>query len=382
MKNPLSEHSRAIRRARRVGKSHGKQNHPHELWGSSPVPFLQALHAVFTSKIEVLDQELRVSRGQSEVLREEDIAGKQAHEYEAEQLEKERSAYEIQLEKLLEEKMGLPHENPIGKAARVRLVPIWLYVLALFALAIGEFFVTLPAVAIILNDDGLKGVVITSSFAALSIIVAHLIGLSFKTQVDRVNPQPRMQIFGSIILSIFLILVILLLSAIRSDSVASVPFSFGLPEKVFATILFFVLQLTFVLSAIALSYFNHSELDVQLAKTRRKIRRITKRIKKIKMMQHIPGRSTLTPEKRKIQIESVFANMRRLESQYREICAEYRGANLRAQAEAMAANGSGLNEDPLLLPAERFYIDLLPHGTTSQASDSPESASEKLQGQV
>jgi hypothetical protein len=338
---------------------HGKHNHPHPLWGTTPVPFMQALHASFSSKIESLDQELSRSRGQSVTLQEEDVAQKHAHTYETGQLEKERSAYEIQLEKLLEEKVGLPHENPIGRAARIRLVPVWLYIVALIVLAIGEFFVTLPAVAVVLNDDGLKGIVITSSFASLSIIVAHLIGLSCKTQVDRINPQPRLQILGSVVLAAFLTIVILFLSAVRSDSIAAVPFNFGLSDRVFGTVLFFVIQMTFVLSAIALSYFNHSELDVQLNRSRRKIAKLTARIQRLEKLRLVPGRSNMTSEKRAIQSHSVLANMRLLEAQYREICAEYRGSNLRAQSEAMAATGGGLDESPLTIPHDRFSKDLL-----------------------
>ena len=369
MKNPWSAHSRSLRHARKQGRTHGKQNHPHELWGATPVPFMQALHASFSSKIESLDQELNRSRGQSVTLQEEDVAQKHAHVYETSQLEKERSAYEVQLEKLLEEKIGLPHENPIGKAARIRLVPLWLYVLALIALAIGEFFVTLPAVAIVLNDDGPRGWTITSSFAALSIIVAHLIGLSCKTQVDRINPQPRMQILGSAVLAFFLTLVILFLSAVRSDSIAAVPFAFGLSDRIFGTLLFFVIQITFVLSAVALSYFNHSELDVQLNRTRRKIKTLTERVKKLEKLRLIPGRSNMTSEKRLIQSESVLSSMRLLEAQYREICAEYRGSNLRAQSEAMAATGGGLDEQPLIIPNNRFSIDLLTHGDNPKSGE-------------
>jgi uncharacterized membrane protein YidH (DUF202 family) len=201
-------------------------------------------------------------------------------------------------------------------------------------LAIGEYLVTLPAVAKILNDEGLKGWLITASFSFLSIICAHIIGLTLKMQADRVNPQPRWQIWGMAILALFVTIVILLLSAIRSDSVQSVPFSFGLSMTAFGTLLFFVVQMSFVLSAMALSYFNHAEVEVQLDKSKM-----------------IPGRTEMTPEKRRIQREALQSAMWQFEAEYRELCAEYRGANLLAQAEAMAATGHGLIERPLQLPA-------------------------------
>ena len=351
-------HARSLRRARRKGKSHGKQNHPHEAWGEKPAPFLEALHAQFSARVEELDQQLRIFRGQSITFQEEDTADKNAQEYETGQLEKERSLYEMQLEKLLTEQSGLPNENPTGKAARHRLIPVWLYFVALVILAVGEFFVTLPAVAKLLNDEGPKGYLITTSFASLSIIVAHLVGLSLKAQIDRVNPQPRWQIWGSSLLVFFITIVVLLLSAIRSDSVQAVPFTFGMSQKVFGTLLFFVVQMTFILSAVALSYFNHSELDSQLNKTRKKIKKTSRRIEQLAKARLVPSRSKMSPEKREVQVRAVVASMRLLDAQYREIAAEYRGANLLAQSEAMPALGTGLVESPLVVPDERLFREL------------------------
>jgi uncharacterized membrane protein YciS (DUF1049 family) len=350
MRNPFSSHARAIRRSRKKGKIHGKSNHPHETWGDAPVPYLEILHAQFSVKIHELHNEWRIYQGQSVTLSEEDKANKAAQMYEIAQLESERSTYEDAIKKLMEEKHGLPNENPVGKAARNRVVSIYLYWLAISMLAIGEYLVTLPAVAKILNDEGLKGWLITASFSFLSIIVAHIIGLTLKMQADRVNPQPRWQIWGIMVLAFFVTIVVLLLAAVRSDSVQGVPFSFGLSMTAFGTLLFFVVQMSFILSAMALSYFNHAEVEVQLDRARRRVKRNTKKIKRISKAKLIPGRSEMTPQKRLIQEEALRSAIRQIDSEYRELCAEYRGANLLAQAEAMPAVGHGLIERPLQIP--------------------------------
>ena len=347
MRNIFSSHGRALRRARKKGKFHGRSNHPHERWGDRPVPYLEKLHAQFSGKIQDLQNQLRIYQGQSVTRSEEDRAGKSSQSYEVAQLEAERSTYEELIRKLLEEKHGLENENPVGKAARTRVVSLPLYWAAIAMLAVGEFLVTLPAVAKILNDEGPKGFLITASFSFLSIICAHIVGLTLKMQADRVNPQPRWQIWGIIVLGLFVTIVILLLAAIRSDSVQSVPFSFGLSMTAFGTLLFFVVQMSFVLSAMALSYFNHAEVEVQLDRARRRVKRATKKIKRISKAKMIPGRSEMTPEKLLIQREALCSAMWQLEAEYREICAEYRGANLLAQAEAMAAEGHGLIEKNL-----------------------------------
>ena len=344
MRNIFSSHGRALRRARKKGKFHGRSNHPHERWGDRPVPYLEKLHAQFSGKIQDLQNQLRIYQGQSVTRSEEDRAGKSSQSYEVAQLEAERSTYEELIRKLLEEKHGLENENPVGKAARTRVVSLPLYWAAIAMLAVGEFLVTLPAVAKILNDEGVKGFLITASFSFLSIICAHIVGLTLKMQADRVNPQPRWQIWGIIVLGLFVTIVILLLAAIRSDSVQSVPFSFGLSMTAFGTLLFFVVQMSFVLSAMALSYFNHAEVEVQLDRAKRRVKRATRKIKRISKAKMIPGRSEMTPEKLLIQREALCSAMWQLEAEYREICAEYRGANLLAQAEAMAAEGHGLIE--------------------------------------
>ena len=352
MRNIFSSHGRALRRARKKGKFHGRSNHPHERWGDRPVPYLEKLHAQFSGKVQELQNQLRIYQGQSVTLTEEDRAGKSAQSYEVAQLEAERSNYEDLIRKLLEEKHGLENENPVGKAARTRVVSLPLYWAAIAMLAVGEFLVTLPAVAKILNDEGPKGFLITASFSFLSIISAHIVGLTLKMQADRVNPQPRWQIWGIVILGLFVTIVILLLAAIRSDSVEGVPFSFGLSTTAFGTLLFFVVQMSFVLSAMALSYFNHAEVEVQLDRAKRKVKRATKKIKRISKAKMIPGRSEMTPEKLRIQREALCSAMWQLEAEYREICAEYRGANLLAQAEAMAAEGHGLIEKNLEIDCE------------------------------
>jgi hypothetical protein len=347
MRNIWSSHGRALRKARKKGKLHGKSNHPHELWGDRPVPFLEKMHAQFSKKIYELKNQLHVYHGQSVTLTEEDVVGVAEAKNEIASLISESSTVKVLIEKLELEKHGLPNENPVSKAARIRVVSLPLYWAALAMLSVGEFLVTLPAVEKILNDASVKGILITASFSFLSIICAHLIGMTLKMQTDRNNPQPRWQIWGIVILAIFVSIVVLLLSAIRSDSVRSAPFTFGLSMTAFGTLLFFVVQMSFVLAALSLSYFNHSEIEVQLDQAKRREKKIKRKLKRLNKKIMTPGRSKMTPEKMQIQESALKSAMWQIEAEYREICAEYRGANLLAQSEAMASEGHGLIEKNL-----------------------------------
>lgn len=354
MKNPFGSFAKSKRRARRKGKSHGRQGLPNLEWTGGPVPYLESVHAEYSQKIEVLDQKLRIIEGQSITSKEEDIADKQSQEYQISQLEQERSMYEARLSHLLQVKTGEDNENPTGKAARQRHVPIWLYVIALVALGIGEFFVTLPAVQIILGDELLNALVVTASFSALSILASHLIGLTFKIAIDRNEPQPTSQRWGAVTIIIGIVLVVLFLSAARSKKVGSVPVTFGMSNNVFGTVMFFVIQMTFIICAVGLSYYNHSEIESSISLTKRRIKRITGKIRSLTKARLIPGRGNLTPEKRIVQNKAIVTNMRLLEAEYREICGIFRGANMLAQKVSFTEPGPGLTEKALEIPAERI----------------------------
>ena len=354
MKTPIHPYARAKRRARRRGRSHGRQGLPSLQWNGGAVPYLESLHAGYGQQIESLEQSLRVIEGQSITSQEEDVADKQSQEYQIVQSEQERSMYESQLSNLLTERSGELHENPIGKAARHRHVPIVLYAIALLFLAVGEYFITLPAVETLLNDEGWRAWIITGSFSALTILGAHIIGLTFKIEIDRDQPQPGAQKWGALVIGLGITFVVLFLSAIRSKSVNSVPVTFGMSVRVFGTVLFFFIQATFILCAIALSYYNHSEIESDISRSKRKIKKLTKKIRNLTRSRLIPGRGNLTPEKRVVQVKAIITHMRLLEAEYRELCSIYRGANLLAQKVSFATPGPGLTEQPLMIPSDRI----------------------------
>ena len=350
MLTPFHKYPREKRKARRKGRSHGRQGLPNSEWTGGPVPYLETLHAIYSQKIETLQQSLRITEGQSITSEEEDVADKQSQEYLIAQTEQERAMYENQLNQLLSEKTGLENENPTGKAARSRHIPIWLYSIALVVLGIGEYFVTLPAVEILLNDENFRAYLITVSFSALSILAAHIIGLTFKIDIDRDKPQPATQKWGAAIIGLGLSFVVLFLSAIRSKGINSVPVKFGMSDKVFGTVLFFTIQVTFILCAIALSYYNHSEIESEISRTKRKIKKLTSKIRSLTRSRLIPGRGNMTPEKREVQIKAIVTHMRLFQAEYKELSSIYRGANLLAQKVSFNAPGAGLIEPNLLLP--------------------------------
>jgi hypothetical protein len=125
-------------------------------------------------------------------------------------------------------------------------------------------------------------------------------------------------------------------------------------DKVFGTVLFFMIQMSFILCAIALSYYYHSDLESEIRTSKRKIKRLTGRIRNLMKARNTPGGGNLTPEKKVVQVRAIVTDMQVLESEYRELCAIYRGANLLAQKISFTSPGPGLTELPLELPIERI----------------------------
>ncbi len=345
----LSELSRARRRAKRRGRSDGRQSLPPPTWKGGPVPYLITLHSQYTNKSNALKLKVQRVQAQGVIATDDDIARQAALKYKLDSSNKERSLYEEYLTKLTEESIGKADDNPLNRASRDRHIPGFIYILALISLVVGEYFVTLPATKIILNDDDWKAWIITGSFSALSILAAHLVGLSLKINMDRDKPQPVGQKWGAIAIFIFLSIVVLLLSAVRSRTVSSVPVKFGLSDKVFGTLLFFTIQISFILCAIALSYFFHSEIESQLRATRRKIKRLTNKIQRITRALNTPGEGLIDPEKFKILAAALDYDLQVLDSEYHELCSHYVQANIRSQKTKPEQVGPGLICPPLNL---------------------------------
>ena len=248
-------------------------------------------------------------------------------------------------------KTGEPSDNPHTKSANYRHIPLWVYVLALVFLAVGEYFVTYPAVTLVLGDDeGWRSYVITASFSALSIIAAHLIGLTFKIELDRSKPQPGYHRWVALIVFVVIFFAVLFLSALRSSGVSAVPVKFGLSDEAFGTVLFLIIQMSFILCAIALSYYFHSDLESEIRSVRRKIKRLTKRIRSITHAINNPNKGILSPEKREVQIKAIRDDIEHTNAEYHELCAVYRTANLLAQKSTFTKPGPGLTESELDLP--------------------------------
>jgi len=155
---------------------------------------------------------------------------------------------------------------PGGRVAEQRSIKTGLYIILLIALAVGEFFVTRSAVTTLLDDEGLVANLVVASLAILSVTVAHIIGMTFKKNTSITTPMPPSTItFVTFLMGIVIVLAIFL-SAIRAKPISAEANWLGLGPLWFSTLLFFFIQVTFIVTAAFLSYFHHSEHHEQKGK--------------------------------------------------------------------------------------------------------------------
>lgn len=344
------------REAKSAGRADGRDSHPPLEWTDGPVPFLAQLHAKYNSYVSDMSLELLHLQGKSSEDVHDFAVQKRRAINELRQTRKEISLVEKQLDHALQEKAGSDSNSRGARAPREREIPTWLYVLALVGLVIGEFLVTIPAAAVALGDsrvnipllpDPIDPVFwVTLSIAILSITAAHIFGLTIKGQVDRDRPHSKGVFVGVIALGISLVVTVLFLSAMRAQNV-STENTLLLGNDAFGTILFFMLQLTFIGVATWLAFFNHSELDTRIKRIKKRLSELNDDEASLLDESWDVPEGVLTPEKRFIRARILNDEYNTLRNRYMTVAEIYVRFNLRYQPDQRTSRGPGLTPMPL-----------------------------------
>jgi hypothetical protein len=227
----------------------------------------------------------------------------------------------------------------------------------LFLLVVGEFLVTIPAARLVLGDDPVKFfsleidpiLPVSLSIAVLSVVSAHLFGLTLKSRTYHPRPQPPGTIFGFGIFAALLIVTVLFLSAIRSDNVRSEN-TLLLGDSSFGTILFFVLQLSFIAAATGLAFYNHSEIDAQIGSLKKEMKRAEQQIKALYKRKSKISSQLVTTNRLAVQMANLNQKILRLASRYEYLANIYVNTNMMSQPKVRVSAGKGLEVPPI--PAE------------------------------
>lgn len=342
----LDQNWREERKAKKAGVRDGRAGVPSSEWTGGPVPFLKELHARYAQLLQDLHLSATGMVGRAVHVDQVFEAKTKELATDLERYEKDADSVLEALNEAIKERNGLAKEAPEGKIARRRGIPTPLYLICLLALVVGEYIVTVPAVVKVLNEQSTKAYAVAASISALSVILAHLFGISLKERLDRNTPQPTAILWGFGALAISFMVTLLFLSALRADKVQSTV-TLGMSQHMFGTILFFVLQLTFIGAATGLAFYNHSELDSRIKALTAELKHLNRRIAAIRKKMAVSPSNRMNDQKAEVQRQALVQEYEAVHSRYKILAAIYVRHNILSQRNRIDSTANGLNPDPL-----------------------------------
>lgn len=341
-----------IRAAKAAGKLDGKSGIPFPNWAPDSVPYLLEIYSDSKKQLSKLEVEILAEKQQAaseEFKRKISIEALENSLIRAKEFEEESK---VVYDKVKEEFDGDKAESPKSKFARIRSISAPVYVSLLFAMILGEFFITYPAFEKFLGDKALMiggsklpyiSIFTAIGATALTVGFAHMAGVYLKLSIDREKPTPNWTSLALSIIGVLVFLTVFFLSVQRSGTADTTRlkqisfFDSKTKEDVFVILFFFILQSALILTAAGLGFLRHShhvdELD-KVKKSWEKNRKIRVKIEK-----------GITSSKKKIsrdinQVEKDLAAMyqvksKDIESNYTKTSGSYITANLRSRQEKL-----------------------------------------------
>jgi len=344
-KNLSSAPKQIIKVARKHGRKDGKNQVPRQDWGKASVPYLIQLHRQYAAFGRELDLDLeqkkldienqKVNAARLEIQEK----GKQGV------LAKNLARAEADLARVQEKLDGGIEEVPMAKFARIRMISNYLYVPFLIILFIGEYTITAPAFRVLLGEKKVSATIVTLAVSGLSVGAAHILGIYLKSQFDR--SRPKSGIYNAIfsVVAAFLTSTIVFLSYIRaSNSALTAGNLTEIPENwrvEFLWAFYTVLQLTFVIVGVTISFMHYSEIESAVLRGKRKVwllRKLQERhdAKKSKSGSSVEESELDFSKVLSRELEVLESKKILLRAQYEEVNAIYRDANINSRRDEMS----------------------------------------------
>ena len=344
-KNLSSAPKQIIKVTRKHGRKDGKNQVPRQDWGKASVPYLIQLHRQYAAFGRELDLDLeqkkldienqKVNAARLEIQEK----GKQGV------LAKNLARAEADLARVQEKLDGGIEEVPMAKFARIRMISNYLYVPFLIILFIGEYTITAPAFRVLLGEKKVSATIVTLAVSGLSVGAAHILGIYLKSQFDR--SRPKSGIYNAIfsVVAAFLTSTIVFLSYIRaSNSALTAGNLTEIPENwrvEFLWAFYTVLQLTFVIVGVTISFMHYSEIESAVLRGKRKVwllRKLQERrdAKKSKSGCSVEESELDFSKVLSRELEVLESKKILLRAQYEEVNAIYRDANINSRRDEMS----------------------------------------------
>ena len=337
------------------GRRDGKSEKPNPTWGTNSVPFLLELHKRAIEKAKNLELLTRQDLGNSvrqTVNRDDRLA------FLKDQISRETEK-ELKLraraEAIQESIDGYAEENPIGRFARVRAIPDIAYYFILILLACGEVLVTGPALITLFDELDWAAYIIAFATGLLTVVYAHILGISLKMKLDRQKPQENWVIKTLIPISVIIFVAIMSLAFLRSGQVYGQLKNFNVltddwAKRVFLVIFFVFVQLAFIGVATKLAFLHYSQQEHELRKAKRSLAKVEKERKNLAdEFSNLASESILSEDLIDIAREELKAKIALIASNYSAAAAIYCDANIHARRDEINAS------HPSLIPPDFNY---------------------------
>ena len=344
-KNLSSAPKQIIKVARKHGRKDGKNQVPRQDWGKASVPYLIQLHRQYAAFGRELDLDLEQKKLDIENQKVNAARLEIQEKGKQEVLAKNLARAEADLARVQEKLDGGIEEVPMAKFARIRMISNYLYVPFLIILFIGEYTITAPAFRVLLGEKKVSATIVTLAVSGLSVGAAHILGIYLKSQFDR--SRPKSGIYNAIfsVVAVFLTSTIVFLSYIRaSNSALTAGNLTEIPENwrvEFLWAFYTVIQLTFVIVGVTISFMHYSEIESAVLRGKRKVwllRKLQERrdAKKSKSGSSVEESELDFSKVLSRELEVLESKKILLRAQYEEVNAIYRDANINSRRDEMS----------------------------------------------
>jgi hypothetical protein len=325
------------------GRRDGKSEKPTTEWGANSVPFLIELYKRAMERAKILQSDTRINLGNAirqAVSRDDRLIFLKS------QISFQNSKAEgsIQRANSIQAQIdGYVEENPVGRFARLRAIPDVVYFPVLVLLASGEVLITAPALIELFNDLEWVAYIIAGAVGLLTVVFAHILGISLKMKLDRHRPQEGWVIKLLIPLSTVVFTAVIILAILRAGQTLDEIADFNvvtsdLGKKLFLFGFFLILQLAFIGIAAMLAFLHHSQLEHDLRAAKRELKALEKARKSlVDEYDSLASQSFLSEDIIRVAREELVARIEVIESNYAAAAAIYCDSNIHARRDAIDA---------------------------------------------
>lgn len=345
--------------ASRRGRRDGKAEKPGLSWGVNSVPFISQALAQYSAEAE-----RKISKTRENL---------NARVYESLERDEQIVLITSQIESMAPQLMeadarekhfkndvdGYKEENPVGRFARTKLIGDVVYPVVLLILAVGEIFVTLPALIQLFGSTKWESNVIGVAVGILPVAGAHIIGIFLKSRLDRQRPQEAW------LKNFYVAIFALIITAIVSLGILRAGITLGNLQdfqiigpghtKQYLMFFFIGLQLAFFSVAVGLSFMHYSpsaEAHKHAKKELRSLKDEEKALKK-KLLTFKSKRS-ISSDEIDAQIRTLTSEIEILDREYQVAVSIYREANIHSRRDEIDGSHPSLQAPKMNVDLDKF----------------------------